>query len=139
MAHLHEDSSAESIRHRLLKADTDLLIAITRGPVALDIFVQEFTTLHRDFESLLRSTGVGEDLKTLASDTASRIALYAQAFYEVDTEARALDATIDSELESIFADLTISDSSSSRRRPTRSLSQYNFANPALEEPLVNCM
>lgn len=101
----------ESIRYRLSKADTDLLHAFTEGPAALDSFDRQFSNLQQDIERLLQSGDVDEDLMELAAVTASRVALYAQALYDISAEARALESDMVGEIESIFMDLTISDKS----------------------------
>lgn len=134
-----EDCRVESLRHRLSTADTDLLTAITEGDSALDNFLQQFTTLLQDFENV-RSTGLDRDLEELAGNAASRVALYAQVFYEVITEAQAFD--IVGEMESIFADLTLSDCHPS---PCSSPILYpNCGNPGFETSctsgkLAECM
>ena len=66
----------------------------------------------RAFEDRLRSSEVSQDVVELARTVASRVAVYAQSFLNVDTAAAALESDMVNEIEPIFASLTLSDNSS---------------------------
>lgn len=106
MSHKH-DPRVETLRSRLLSSELDLLAAIAEGDAALDNFNKQFEELLCEFEEL-RSIGLADDLLDSANLASHRVAFFSQLFVDLDDEIHTLESATVEEIDSIFADLSIS-------------------------------
>ncbi|KAI0964033.1 hypothetical protein AcW1_000951 [Taiwanofungus camphoratus] len=101
--------AAQSIRQRLMRVENDFLNAIIQGTAAVEDFDNTWSTLLQDIENTVHAVGPHDDIVSLAHVTASRIAILAQAFYDLSIDHRTLTLDIVGEMESIFSQLAIQD------------------------------
>ncbi|CCM03142.1 uncharacterized protein FIBRA_05264 [Fibroporia radiculosa] len=95
----------EGIRQRLSQIEDDFFAALTDGPVALEVFGEEWSSLSRDLDAVLASdSNIDSDLVAVAYAAASRIEILAQASYDLHVDYQALTIDVTDEMAQLSLD-----------------------------------
>ena len=100
---------SKSLKDQFSVVEDEFLTAISQGSAAVEAFDRSWSSLQATFEEAIKDDSVDDETFTLAQQIYTRIEVIATQFLELHVETEAIVSSWQSDLDSIFADLNISE------------------------------